>query len=241
MPAPDDSSPGFRRRFRITPKQGTICSEVEDDYHCMKVTLNHNGETVTDIEAIMERAPWTTCPGAQKKLEETFVGLALQGFTERGEKQDNCTHLYDLALLAAKHAADSQVLEYDILVSDPVEGRRYAQIRCEGQVLLDWSEADFHVIAPPELAGTRLDKLGRWISTLDPQLQEAAKLLRWGNMIAHGRSIPMAQQSDATRMPPNCYTFQPQRAVQAERVGVIYDFSDGTRQPLVRNEDASQR
>ncbi|GAB3102425.1 DUF2889 domain-containing protein [Aestuariicella hydrocarbonica] len=237
---------GFRRRFRITPAEGKVCSEVEDDYHCMSVTLFHDGVTVTDIQAVMERAPWTTCPGAQQKIENTFNGQALQRFPERGEKMDNCTHLYDLALLAAQHAADDDVVVYDILVSDPIEGKRYAEIRSNGDSQLCWTEKDFHIVEPGELAGTRLDKLGAWIKTQVPKQQEVAKLLRWGNMIANGRSIPLEQQSDATRMPPNCYTFQPQRAVEAQRVGVIYDFSQGSHEPLAKriadpSTDISQR
>lgn len=233
-PADLKQVPGFRRRFRITPGESQVCSEVEDDYHCMRVTLHHDGVSVTAVEALMERAPWTTCPGAQQQLSDTFSGLSLDSFGERGEKFSNCTHLYDLALLAADHALDEQVLEYEILVSDPVDGVRYAEIRSQGNALLSWIEKDFHLVAPEELSGIRLDKLGGWIRTLTPDIQEAAKLLRWGNMIANGRTIPLAEQSDATRMPPNCYTFQPQRAVVAERVGVIYDFSKGTQEPLER-------
>jgi hypothetical protein len=71
-----------------------------------------------------------------------------------------------------------------------------------------------------------------WIDSLAPELQEPARLLRWGNMIANGRIIPLAQQSDATKMPASCYSFQPQRAVIAKRIGLIKDFSDGAVQPL---------
>lgn len=231
-PADLKQVPGFRRRFRITPGAGQVCSEVEDDYHCMSVTLHHDGVAVTRAEAVMERAPWTTCPGAQQQLAETFNGLPLSSFGERGDKTSNCTHLYDLALLAADHALDEKPLEYDILVSDPIEGHRYAEVRLQGNILYSWTERNFHLIQPEEVAGIRLDKLGGWIRTLTPQMQEAVKLLRWGNMIANGRSIPLQDQSDATRMPPNCYTFQPQRAVEAKRVGAIYDFSKGTHEPL---------
>ncbi len=227
-----DAQPGFRRRFRITPSAGQVCTAVEDDYHCMRVTLYHDGVRTTDIEAVMERAPWTTCPGAQQKLVETFAGKPLSSFASNDDKTANCTHLYDLAQLAAVHALDSEASEYDILVTDPVDGQRRAEIRLQGTPLLQWTEAGFHIVEPEAIAGTRLDKLGHWINTLTPELQEAARMLRWGNMIANGRSIPLQQQSDATRMPPNCFTFQPERAIEAKRVGEIIDFSDGNREPL---------
>lgn len=63
-------------------------------------------------------------------------------------------------------------------------------------------------------------------------MREAARLLRWGNMLANGRTIPLSDQSDATKMPPNCYTFQPERAQVAQRVGDIKNFGPGGEEPL---------
>jgi hypothetical protein len=57
-------------------------------------------------------------------------------------------------------------------------------------------------------------------------------VLRWGAIIAHGRAIPLANQSDAAKMPPTCFTFQPQNKVKAVRIGEIRDFSRGTAAPL---------
>lgn len=224
----------------MTPGSGWVRSEVEDDYHCMGVTVRHDGTTATAIEPVMRRAPWTTCPGAVAKLKETFTGVALDQFATVGEKQSNCTHLFDLAVLAAGHAFDEAPLVYDILVSDPIDGTRRAELRCDEAVVLGWTEAGFRIVEPVEWAGITLNRLRPLLELLDPRQQEAARLLRWANMIANGRTIPLEQQSDASRMPPGCYTFQPQRAAQAKRVGVIYDFSDGTRQPLEHSEDACQ-
>jgi hypothetical protein len=38
-------------------------------------------------------------------------------------------------------------------------------------------------------------------------------------------------------MPANCYTFQPERAAVARRVGLLRDFSDGSEVPLGRFGD----
>ncbi|MYM64042.1 DUF2889 domain-containing protein [Pseudomaricurvus sp. HS19] len=231
-----DALPGFRRRFRITPAVHRVCCEVEDDFHCMEVTLHHAGGVATRVEALMHRAPWTTCPGAQQKVQETFTGVRLDEFVRRGEKKENCTHLYDLALLAAGHAQEERVQQYDILVSDPDEsGVSQAALRLNDVTLLHWIVQGFVMVEPSEAAGIRLDRLNDWIAGLDAPLQEPARLLRWAIMIAHGRSIPMEEQSDATRMPPNCYTFQPHRAVNALRVGLIRDFSNDESQPLDNN------
>lgn len=233
-----DALPGFRRRFRITPGEGRVQCEVEDDYHCMSVLVHHDGNNALSVEADMRRAPWTTCPGAEAKLEQTFTGAALKDFAERGEKPANCTHLYDLAILAAAHAGDGRPSVYDILVSDPVEGKRRAELRRNGKAVLAWTEVNFRIESPAELAGTSLDKLRPWIETLDPAQQEAARLLQWGNMLANGRVIPLENQSDATRMPASCYTFQPERKQMAKRVGEIKDFSEGKKQPLADYEPA---
>lgn len=227
-----DQQPGFRRRFRLTPGRNAVQAEVEDDYHCMSVIVHHDGEKATRLEPEMRRAPWTTCPGAVAQLQQTFAGIALASFAERGEKQSNCTHLHDLAVLAAAHVFDEAPTVYDILVSDPVGGVRHAEIRRNGKRLLHWTESQFQIVEPSSAAGIRLDKLRSWISSMEPELQEAAKLLQWGNMLANGRVIPIENQSDATKMPPGCYTFQPERAVMAKRVGLIRDFSREAQQPL---------
>lgn len=233
MTAPHlDDLPGFRRRFIVTPASGRVQSAVEDDFHCMTVTIHHKDGIVAAVESAVIRAPWTTCPGAVAELERTFTNVALDAFVARREKPANCTHLYDLAILAAVHAGDDAPLVYDILVSDPVDGRRESELRRNGETVMRWAHVDTRIVEPAEIAGTLLTKLRPWIESLDPTEREFAKLLQWGSLMAHGRTLPLEQQSDATRMPPNCYTFQPDMARKARRVGEIRDFSNGTAQPL---------
>ena len=83
------------------------------------------------------------------------------------------------------------------------------------------------------MAGTSLFQLRDWIGALDSAgAREAARLLQWGAIIAHGRAMPLENQSDASRMPANCFTFQPDMKTTARRVGRIVDFSQGGREPL---------
>jgi len=229
---PLEQLPGFRRRFRVTPAAGCVQSEVEDDYHCMSVIVRHDGVIATRIDADMRRAPWTTCPGAVAQLRQTFAGVALDAFANRGEKQANCTHLHDLAVLAATHAADPAPFVYDILISDPVDGKRHAELRCAGVTVVGWTELQLRIVEPAPIEGIELRDSRRLLEAIDPQRREAARLLRWANVLANGRLIPMERQSDASRMPPGCYTFQPQRVAEAKRVGLIRDFSDGSAEPL---------
>ena len=238
-PAPLDTLPGFRRRFIVTPASDRVSSEVEDDYHCMGVTIHHDGRVATKVESVMQRAPWTPCPGAIARLEQTFTGVPLDGFAARGGKRANCTHLHDLAVLAAAHAADSGPLVYDLLVSDPIEGRRRSELRRNGTWVLGWVlAADGRIVEPEELAGVALDGMRSWIESLGPARQDAARLLRWGTILAHGRTIAWERQSDSSRLPiGNCYTFQPERAATAKRIGAIRDFSRGP-QPLEEHRPA---
>lgn len=227
-----DNLPGFRRRFIVTPLAGTVSAAVEDDYHCMAVILRHADGMIESVEPVMDRAPWTTCPGAPAVLRQTFTGVALADVVARGEKQANCTHLHDLVLLAAAHAGDTVPTRYDIVVTDPVDGLWIADIRRNGEPLLRFEHRDDILEQPEAVRGVSLFKLRAWIQSLDEPQREAARLLQWATLIAHGRVIPMERQSDASRMPPNCFTFQPDNARVAQRVGEIIDFSSGPPEPL---------
>ena len=231
---PIDDLPGYRRRIRIEPLEGAVLAMLEDDMHCMAVTLRHDGTAVTGIEPVMERVPWTTCPGARDRLVETFAGQPLAEVTARREKRANCTHLHDLAVLAAAHALDRAPMVYDVLVSDPADGERFLELRRGGERLLLWCERDGLLVDP---AGLPLMGLRDWIAALPAPEQEPARVLQWAGMVAHGRTIPLDQQSRAAELPANCYTFQPERAAVAERVGLLRDFSDGAEAPLGRFGD----
>jgi hypothetical protein len=238
MPVLDlDHLPGYRRRFVVTPAAGHVRVELEDDYHCMAVTIRHANGVATSVEPILARAPWTTCPGAVAELKQTFTHVAIDAFAERGEKTSNCTHLHDMAVLGAAHARDKERLIYNILVSDPVDGTRRAELRHNDVKVMGWTLEGFRFTAPADLAGMTLEKMRTWTDALGPVEQEYARLLRWGAMIAHGRQIPMENQSDARKMRMgSCYTFQTHRIVDAKRIGKVRDFSNGTAQLLDTRE-----
>lgn len=228
---------GYRRRIRIEPRgdtnAGVVLAMLEDDMHCMAVTLRHAGGVVSAVEPVMQRAPWTTCPGARAQLVATFAGQPLTEITAKREKRANCTHLHDLAVFAAAHA-DGAPLVYDVLVSDPIEGERLLELRRDGAPVLLWREHAGLIVEPVTANGLMLHQLRDWIAKLPVDLQEPARVLQWAGLVAHGRTIPLEQQSRATDLPPNCYTFQPERAVTAERVGELRDFNEGKGEPLDR-------
>jgi hypothetical protein len=229
---PLDDLPGFRRRISIEPEAGAVTARLEDDYHHMAVLLSHDGTRILACKAQVVRAPWNTCPGAETVIGQTFVGTLLDEAARRGLKKTNCTHLYDLAVLGAAHAGEHAPTAYEVLVGDPLDGRTEAELRRNGRSMLHWTLAGMDLVAPDELAGRDVLSLRDWIATLEPARREAAKILQWACLLAHGRQLPLDRQSDATNMPANCYTFQPDMARRAQRIGRTIDFSRGGRQPL---------
>lgn len=228
--------PGFRRRFVILPREGEVTAALEDDIHCMAVTLVHDGEQVLSVSAEMDRGPWNSCPGAIAVIMDSFSGVSLSKAThkatDRGDKRQNCTHLYDLAELAAAHALDTAPTHYDVHVSDPESGLVTAELYRNGERELQWQLENDNVIAPEPLAGSHLVKLRDRFGGLAGLEREAARILQWACLVAHGRTMPWDLQSDATRMPASCYSFQPGRAGSARRIDTRLDFSAGGRKPL---------
>ena len=227
-----DALPGFRRRIVVEPREGAVLAMLEDDIHCLAVVLRHDGARVTSVEPQFDRLPWTTCPGAMAKLVETFAGLPLSEVTARRDKKQNCTHFHDMAVLAAAHAGDRGGVVFDIVATDAVDDLRSLEIRRDGAVVHRWTERGGRLSEPAEVAGKTLFTLRDWIGTLAGVEQEAARLLQWAAIVAHGRTMPLEEQSVASDISPNCYTFQPERAVHAIRIGELRDFSLGAPEPL---------
>lgn len=224
--------PGFRRSTRVEARGQAVAAMMEDDMHAMAVILRHDGERVLAVEPDQRRAPWNTCPGAEAKLVETFTGLPLGEVSARRERVLNCTHLHDLAVLAAAHAGSAGPVQYDMAITDPVAGRRLLEIRRDGLTVWHWEEQDGRFVSPSQIAGRGLFDLRDWIAGLPAAEREAARLLQTAGLIAHGRTIPLEQQSDASAIPPNCHTFQPEQARVAKRIRAPQDFSAGGPAPL---------
>jgi hypothetical protein len=217
--------PGYRRAVRVEPQAGAVTALLEDDLHCMAVRLRHDGSTVRSVEAFGDRMPWTTCPGAVAELEGTFAGVPLAQVTARREKQRNCTHLHDLAVLAAAHAGDRASLEYRVEISDPRDGERILQIARDGRPVHRWVERDGLFTDPPGLAGQSPLTMRDWIGGLSGTEQEAARMLQWTALVAHGRQMTDERRHAALGHRPSCYTMQPERAGEAEQLNPIRDFT----------------
>lgn len=223
----------FLRAIVIEPGEGAVTARVEDDYHHMRLVLRHDGEVVTDVEAKIDRAPWSTCPGAEAVARKTFVGVRLSDAPSTPDKVQNCTHLFDLALFAAAHAHDDGATRYDVTASDPIDGRRELSIARNGAEELHWTEEDRVLVAPEELAGRTLFQLGDVVAAAPSDMAEMIRILRWSSIMGIGRTIPEEQLGDALTREPVCFTYQGENARKAVRgVSPIIDFSGQGRKPL---------
>src|SRR3546814_599472 len=197
-----------------------------DDCHRFGVTIVHDGVKVIEVLPRSPRYPWTTCPAAGAHLAQRMKGVPLADAATVENQRQHCTHMYDLFLLGATYAGDSEPLAYEIRVSDPVDGVQLAEIDRNGVLLLVW-----HVgkTDPGDgVAGGDFRALEAWSRTLPRDLQEAARMLRRGVLVSGGRHMDFPAGSPASEVSISgvCYTFQPERAAGALRVAnTLRDFS----------------
>ncbi|MFM6931975.1 MAG: DUF2889 domain-containing protein [Novosphingobium sp.] len=228
-----DDLPGFRRRFAVTPSPRAVTAALEDDIHRMAVTVHHDGEKVVRVEADMARHPWDMCPGAVAKVEADFTGRWLAPSDRTIDKKANCTHLFDLAELALRHAGNAAPTLYEVLVSDPVDGCVTAVLRRDGQERLRWLLHDDMMLAPHPAQGLPLIGLRSWIATLPEDQKFEARMLQWASLVAHGRLMPWEPDTEFRALPGSCFASQPGRHEKCQRIGERIDFSKpGARLPL---------
>jgi hypothetical protein len=217
---------GYRRRIRITPRPDFCAVEMEDDCHHFGVTIGHDHTLITSIQTSSPRYPWTTCPAAGEHLISRMRGVALAAAADVDDQRQHCTHVYDLFVLAAHHAHDKQPMQYDIRVTDPVDGMMLAELDRNGETILRWRVGD--PSQRDRIPGGDFKALSAWSKTPPSELQEAARMLRRGVLVSGGRHFDLAAGTLASAFNPQavCYTFQPQRAVNAIRMSnSLRDFS----------------
>lgn len=227
---------GLRRNVLILPADGVIKVELEDDFHHFSVTLEHDGKLVTGVGTGAQRYPWTTCPAAGPFLAGRLTKTPLKDVKGFESPLLHCTHLYDLAVLAARHALiDEQVL-YCAFVADPVDGKVFASLRRNGVSVLEWWLEGQDIEPGSTYAGHSLRKLKNWAAELDPEPREHAEVLRRAVFIANGRDFSPRSVETAAEletMQGACFTFDAERSSQAAPVvGSKKDFTASEAAPL---------
>jgi hypothetical protein len=229
----------YHRRVVVIVEPGRVRAAMEDESHCMEVTVTHDGAKVTDIQPASPRIPWTSCPDAGAKLN-ALIGLPLQRMHETtGEDaKQHCTHLFDLTRLAIARAKAGASVQYDIAVEDRVDDRTRGDLHRNGQLLLTWHLQGPDVTGPDPYTGHRITGAPHWPGELDADTIEAALVMRRVFLVSGIRS-PRASRirvDPANKVHPTsaerinmrgyCYTFQASNSIGATPHNNWIDFAN---------------
>ena len=142
----------FRRRIRLNGQAGKVIAELEDCCHGFRSVVYHDSHTITDIQAQALRFPLTTCGGAIepiKALIGTDLTTSASAITRHVDPRANCTHLYDLTVLAIGHCLRGATDRcYDITVDDEVDQPTLATVTRNGEPVLSWKVRQWSITEP---------------------------------------------------------------------------------------------
>lgn len=235
----------YRRRLQITTEPGRAIALLEDDPHCYRVTVDHDGESITAVHADTIRIPWTACRQASHQLDR-LIGLPLErtatDMRELTDPSQQCTHMLDTAVLAIAHVArgiaqrryDISVECFDMDVPQRVELQIDGVVAFEGAVVTAFKDMSSHMefVEPESMRGVSAKALYKWAQsrfTDDDQL-ETMWILRRALYISGSRTHDLDDMTFAMDTNPGfgaCYVYQPGIAENARRVtGMTRDLTD---------------
>lgn len=198
-PNPNYGKGVFRRRIRLSKREGAVHGELEDSSHAFKSTLYFDDTSITGVEAETIRYPMTTCPGAVTPLKE-FIGQPLELTAGEISKRINprlqCTHLFDLSVLAYTHIQrDETERVYDIVLPDD-DGEAVSlplEVFQDGERVLRWMVKQWKILEPAALEGRQLGAgFSKWVAAEygdDEQQKEWAWLAQKGNLVSEARTF----------------------------------------------------
>ena len=199
---------------------------MEDEHHYFLITIGHDGERITSVNSTARRTPWTICPQAAAKLQE-FVGQPLRqriavNLPDIDSKQQ-CTHQYDLLMVALSQALRPGRREYVAKVIGAMHEHRHAELWLNDEKLLDWGLRGTFIDSTDQFDQKDLRSIFPWAEEeLDDQLLEALYVQRRAVMVAASKGIDLDQIRDAGQVlkarSGACFVFQPERAASAVRV-----------------------
>ena len=243
----------YHRKIRLAADGCRITGDLVDDPHHFRVHLEHDGQRVTALQSEAIRYPWTPCPEAARPLQE-LRGIPLSPrctvVGEHSRADSQCTHLFDLAGLAVAHAAAGRKLRLYHCVVDGDRGEvAHATLHRDGELLLDWEvrgglgNTTLHGEPPFDGIGLTGGFMAWAQQNLDPELAEAAIVLRRSCMIGGVRFFDLDQVSMAPEMGDlrgRCFTYSQGNVERAYRVrGTRRDFSHD-HSPMLGPEPASK-
>lgn len=195
---PEYGSGLCRRLIRVTGTAGVVEAHLADNFHEMRCRIAHNGRVITAIDGTTIRVPTSACPAATNVLQK-LVGVAITVPTadlySGGQARRHCTHLYDLTVLALRHATlGTHDTLYEAIVPDETEHPVTLTVSRNGTVCHRWTVRNGSIQLPASLSGETLDKgFAAWAtrSFTDPDSFEAASILARTWLISIGRRYRM--------------------------------------------------
>lgn len=192
-PDPDYGGRILRRRIRLTNLDGRVEAHLSDVFHEMHCTLRHADGIVTDVDCRALRIPTTACPGAAVVVRE-LIGTPLSTpratLYESARVRRNCTHMFDLVVLAMAQATREQEPSrvYDAAVPDETDGPVWVDVMRDEQTVHRWLVRHRRIVEPAMFEGRPLlAGFTRWASeSFSGDLQEAAFILSKTCFIASG-------------------------------------------------------
>ena len=247
---PDYGKGYYRRRIALQGYADRVEAALEDTNHGFRSTIWHDGKTVTRVVGENLRTPLDTCGGALEPLK-ALEGLTLDAgtftITKAVNPRANCTHLYDLSLLAIKHGLRGETYrQIDVEVSDEHNCPAECKAWIDQRLVHHWQAKDWQVISPEAYAGNPLFKgFSAWANpAFSGDEQDAAFALQKGYFVAQARrwdldSIAGSPALMDEAMLGACYSFSPGVVEHAKRINSQRDFSD-TPEQLLQFVDATR-
>lgn len=190
---PDYGNGIYRRRIVLVRQDNRVEARLEDNNHAFSLTLDHDGQHITGVDGQALRYPLSTCPQAMTRLQE-FVGLPLamtaQDLHRQVAARENCTHWYDLLVLAIRHSQREQTQrEIEIAIDDPEDGVSNCRVWIDGELLIDWQCCNWVIEQPAQYKGISLSSgFSAWTrDEFSGNALEAALVLQKGYLVAQSR------------------------------------------------------
>jgi len=216
----------FYRRvlFEVSATECQVA--MEDEHHYFVLNLSHDGQRITAVDSTSRRTPWTLCPQAAGRLQE-FVGQPLRqriavNLPDIDGKQQ-CTHQYDLLMVALSQALRPGRREYVAKVIGAMHEHRHAELWLNDEKLLDWRLRGTVIDSQDQFDQRDLRNILPWADEhLDDQSLEALYVQRRAVMVAASKGIDLDRIPNAgvamRARAGACFVFQPGRAETAIRV-----------------------
>ncbi len=229
----------YRREIRITARVGVARAEMGDDLHHFAIELRHHAGVITAATADSIRVPWTTCPAAALALTK-LAGKPVVSplpFAAPHERFENCTHMLDLANLAAGRAHQPGFERtYRVAVDVAPDRTLTGSLVVDGRPSLAWRIAGGRIESDDEFDGRVPGELPRLLFGRAIDRAEPVLVMRRAMHIGASRTLDLdALESPlgGFPVPPSCHTYLPGvRELARRERGTFIDFFREGRWPL---------